>query len=223
MNKDRNTYRWQKAQEAELRFWQKKYVPPEPEATLVYIKRELKKFNLNISNFEGKRILEVGCGPKGPISFLPKAEKYGIDPLLNQYKKMGCYLSPEVKYSNRSAEKTGFKDSFFDFVICYNTLDHCNRIDDVLGETHRILKKNGLLVLEVHVLKDWARFFSPILNQLDRCHPHHLTQGQVKNQLIASGFIINRENKIGFLSNRMWLIRFFRKLLWQHYYLTAKK
>lgn len=218
----KNFTRWQISQDAELRFWQKKYIPPALNQQ-TYLKKELSHLNLKLSDFKNKTVLEVGCGPKGPINFLPKGRKYGIDPLMNEYKKFNCYQSKEVSYLQRPGEKTGFKGNLFDYVICFNVLDHCNNPSRVLKEAFRILRPGGFLVLEVHIIKKLTTPLKPILNRFDLCHPYHLTLSEARNLILKEGFLIKKDKEVLFLSNRVWIIRIIRKLFWARYFCLAQK
>jgi len=214
--------RWQKAQSAEFNFWKQKYTPPEKYSER-FVEAELKKIGLNLASFRHKTVLEIGCGPKGPINFLPPGKKYGLDPLMDEYLESGCYSKKDVEYIKGKGEKTDFESNFFDIVICYNVLDHCEDPIKTLNEVWRILKKNGVLFLEVHVVKNVGPFLVRLLNRSDTCHPHHFKARSLKKELIKSNFKIESERLIPFTSNRSLPVRVVRKMFWEQYYVLAKK
>lgn len=47
-------------------------------------------FGLDNDYYNGKKILDIGCGPRGSLEWADKAkERIGLDPLVDDYVKLG--------------------------------------------------------------------------------------------------------------------------------------
>jgi 2-polyprenyl-3-methyl-5-hydroxy-6-metoxy-1,4-benzoquinol methylase len=92
------------------------------------------------------RILDAGCGMGFVISALPAKERHGIDsnPAFIETAKK---LNPKVDFSVRDAVKTGFKDGFFDTVICLDVVEHTQSQRALIAELSRVLSKGGRLLI----------------------------------------------------------------------------
>lgn len=114
--------------------------------------------------FQGKRILDIGCGPIPYALAFTDCEIFGLDPMINKYKKLGFPLDsyPErLTYVKGDAEKMPFEDNFFDAVISVNAIDHVDNFSAAAKEASRVLRPEGILRLEVHyhqstVTEPWA-------------------------------------------------------------------
>lgn len=67
--------------------------------------------------------------------------EYGIE----RARKM--YGNPGVQFKVMSADSLSFPDSYFDFVIGFNVIEHCRKPKVVLDEIFRVLRPGGRLVL----------------------------------------------------------------------------
>jgi len=93
------------------------------------------------------RLLDIGCGPGefGSVFVKSKWDVYGIDvskELLKVAEKNGL----KTKFHDIS-KKFPFKDGTFDAIFAGEIIEHVPDADFFLDECHRILKKNGTLVL----------------------------------------------------------------------------
>jgi SAM-dependent methyltransferase len=89
------------------------------------------------------RILDLGCGEGFIAKKLKDYEWYGLDinPIYNS-----SSVYKEVKISDM--KKIPYKDNVFDAVTSFQTLHHePHRLETVLKEIKRVLKKNGVLIL----------------------------------------------------------------------------
>ncbi len=100
------------------------------------IKYIVKKYDL-----ENQKVLDVGCGIQ-PYRHLFKDKYLGIDIQggghNDSMKKADLYFNGEnIPFSNES----------FDLIFCTQVLEHSYNFDNLLKEMHRVLKKNGYLLI----------------------------------------------------------------------------
>jgi len=105
--------------------------------------------------FEGKTVLDVGCGAAGKSVYYASlgAEKVvGLD-VLEQYREEAVKLADEKGFGDRfefvcaDAANTGFSDGAFDTVIMNDAVEHVARPAETLRECLRMLKPGGKLFL----------------------------------------------------------------------------
>jgi ubiquinone/menaquinone biosynthesis C-methylase UbiE len=109
-------------------------------------------FSLEESFYENKRILDVGCGPRGSLEWAHMTkERIGIDPLVDTYLKIGA-KKHQMKYVKAYSENIPFTNEYFDVVCSFNSLDHVENLEQSVLEMKRVLKKGGvfLLIVDIH-------------------------------------------------------------------------
>lgn len=93
------------------------------------------------------KILDVGCGDGSLLEpFSKHQDCYGVDISEAQLKKAH---DKNIKTSpvNLETEKLPFPKSFFDLVICSETIEHLLDIDNLLLEINRALQFDGTFIL----------------------------------------------------------------------------
>jgi ubiquinone/menaquinone biosynthesis C-methylase UbiE len=137
---------------------------------------------------DNKRILDIGCGVISVLNLIP-GERYGIDPLMKEYKNM-FKLDKNITWSKGYGEKILFDNDFFDIVFCTNVLGHTENRSKVLSEIKRVLKNKGKLVLTVDVFDE--------KEGRDPAHPHSFLEADVNN-LLPNNFriLFNKKSSIG--------------------------
>jgi ubiquinone/menaquinone biosynthesis C-methylase UbiE len=141
------------------------------------------------------RVLEVGSGPIGIVTFLNWGERHTIDPLEEYYKSsttLSQLRNSSVKYGSGSGERLPFQEDNFSLVILDNVLDHVHGAEKVLREIHRVLENGGLLYLAVNIHIPWGAFLHRILSKLkiDRGHPYTFTERTIGSFISRHGFKI---------------------------------
>lgn len=98
---------------------------------------------------EGRSLLDIGCGPRShTISLVHCAEVHVIDPLAEFYREIqpfGWEFFTSV--SSVAAEQLPYDKNYFDFVHCWNVLDHTQNADNILHEIVRVLSPRGQLLI----------------------------------------------------------------------------
>lgn len=106
---------------------------------------------LEDDSLEGKRVLDLGCGPHGGLIGFKGCDKYGVDHLIDEYKKLGYPLDKHgIKYYSAKSERMPFSNFYFDMVVCVNTLDHVDSLEKTIREISRVLKKDGRFISQIN-------------------------------------------------------------------------
>lgn len=109
-------------------------------------------FGLTAADYAGKRILDIGCGPRGSLEWATAAlERVGLDPLADEYTEFGTDEHSMV-YIAGGAESVPYPDGYFDVVCSFNSLDHVDDLGAAIGEMKRVVKVGGLVLVltDVH-------------------------------------------------------------------------
>lgn len=108
--------------------------------------RILKEFLPKING----QILDIGCADGTTTAqiarILPEAQITGLDyhtEAINFAQK----TNQKIKFVVGNAHKLPFKNRSFDLITIMETLEHLENPRQVLAEIHRVLKKNGYLII----------------------------------------------------------------------------
>jgi ubiquinone/menaquinone biosynthesis C-methylase UbiE len=129
-------------------------------------------FGLETSDYEGKNVLDIGCGPRGSLEWINgNGRRIGLDPLANEYLKLGAEKH-KMKYIKGTSEKIPFESEYFDIICTFNSLDHVEDITTSIREIKRSLKRSGILLIIVEAN-----------HKPTSTEPHSIIPTQLKNQL----------------------------------------
>ena len=109
-------------------------------------------FGLSRDDYRDKRVLDIGCGPRGSLEWATMArERVGVDPLAGEYLQMGA-THHAMTYIAAGAESIPVPDHNFDIVCSFNSLDHVDDLDASIAEMKRVTAVGGLLLVitDVH-------------------------------------------------------------------------
>jgi SAM-dependent methyltransferase len=108
-------------------------------------------FGLERAAYAGRRVLDVGCGPRGSLEWATMAaERVGVDPLADAYRALGTDRH-QMRYVSAPAESLPFPDGAFDVVSSFNALDHVGDSRRVAAEIARVTRPGGLGLILVEV------------------------------------------------------------------------
>ncbi|MDP9194199.1 MAG: class I SAM-dependent methyltransferase [Acidobacteriota bacterium] len=131
----------------ELLYWVTTKMKDPQLSSAHYVQFYTTHFGLDASFYSGKRILDIGCGPRGSLEWASNAtERVGLDPLADSYLRLGASRH-SMRYIAGHAENIPFPDGHFDVICSFNSLDHVDDLDRVIAEIPRVLKAGGLFLL----------------------------------------------------------------------------
>lgn len=115
--------------------------------------------------FNGKTIVEVGCGVNPVIAFgeLQAKKCYCIDPLINEYKQIINYNDLGMESIRSNAEEIPLSSDSIDVLLCLNAIEYMYEPVKTLLEFRRVLSEHGEL---------YIRFVFDKVD--DACHSHSL-------------------------------------------------
>jgi SAM-dependent methyltransferase len=111
-------------------------------------------FGLDAGFYRGKRVLDIGCGPRGSLEWADEASRrVGLDPLADDYRELGTDAHA-MEYVAAGSEAMPFADGEFEVVTSINSLDHVDDLERTAAEIKRVTRPDGHLVLAVEVGHD---------------------------------------------------------------------
>ncbi|HNU96133.1 MAG TPA: methyltransferase domain-containing protein [Candidatus Magasanikbacteria bacterium] len=107
----------------------------------------------------GENILDFGCGAGRFIRALrnrrPDLRAFGCDISVSAI-SLASRANDNVNYTvNQVDEKLPYQNDFFANIFIFDVLEHVVDVEGVLKEWIRVLKKDGILFLQVPCEKDW--------------------------------------------------------------------
>ena len=155
----------------------------------------------------GGRLLDVGCAYGLLVNEASKHfESYGIDVSRFAVQKSKKYCKGNI--SRASAANLPFKDESFDAITLVDTLEHVPDYSNCLRDVVRILKKGGILLLQLPNPLIWAHVCAKI-GLDDETHMNNFRLEQWQRVLLESGVKI--EKCFGFIAYGFKKVRFFAK------------
>ncbi len=155
---------------------------------------------LEMADFDGKKILDIGCSYGWFEKFIGKKAKEitGIDLDEKDLERARTEVKiKSVKFEKGSAlNLTKFKRNYFDIVVMFDVIEHIpkNTEKKTLEEIKKVLKKNGKLLISTPA-NNFSKFFDPAWYFGHR----HYCKSKMQNILENAGFEVERmEIKGGF-------------------------
>ncbi len=139
---------------------------------------------------KGGRLLEVGCNEG---LFLHLARQAGWETQGVEIAELGAVYAREIlnlEVFNGELIEANFPDEYFDVVTFWHVLEHLLDPQLDLREAHRILKLDGLLIVDVPNIASWqAKVFSSNWKALDiPRHLYHFSPDSLRAMLAQAGF-----------------------------------
>lgn len=130
---------------------------------------------------EDSKILDIGCGIKTVLHFLPGNLKIGVDSLADEYVKIYDYPE-DITIEKSFGEKLSFENGSFDVVFMTNALDHAKSPQKVISEICRVLRSGGYFALTNELVKKGFK--------RDKAHPNNLEEKDILKLLSGKFNII---------------------------------
>jgi len=196
------TGRWSTAQAYEEAWWQARV----DEINLEYLKQYAERLIANLDGIidikDDTRILEIGSGPAGILTFLNSDYKRAIEPLESFFagiEKFARVRDKRVKYYEGKAEALPFAKNEFNLIIIDNVLDHCEEVTKVFTEMNRVLMSGGIIYMKLNVYHAWGKIVRLLSEkfQIDKGHPHTFTGADLKNHFREHHLTVVKEIRRG--------------------------
>jgi 2-polyprenyl-3-methyl-5-hydroxy-6-metoxy-1,4-benzoquinol methylase len=148
----------------------------------------LKKTNILKPNH---RILEIGCGIGSIVSEL-NGQGYDITgtDISSRAIEYGLKKYGDIKLQAQPAEELKFEDQTFDVVLSFDLFEHIAKVDSHISEVSRVLKGDGLYLLQTPNKYSNVIFETLYHKTLKwrRVHPSLHTPSQLKRRFAKHGF-----------------------------------
>lgn len=195
--------RWDLAQSYEKNWWADRTETIDLSYLKYYaedLQREVATY-ININSTT--KILEIGSGPAGILTFLPSDNRYAVDPLEDYFSSIEQYRSfrdKNVRYQKAMGEHLPFDDSQFDFIIMDNVLDHTRAPGTVIAEMYRVLKNGGLVYFRQNTYHLWGKGVRELMEvlKIDKGHPHTFLKSSLVRLLKKNHFTIEKRISRGY-------------------------
>ncbi|MFB2981045.1 bifunctional 2-polyprenyl-6-hydroxyphenol methylase/3-demethylubiquinol 3-O-methyltransferase UbiG [Microseira sp. BLCC-F43] len=128
--------------------------PKEKVYTLYHInKPRFEFFDRYVSNWQGLKALDVGCGGGFSCEFMAARGVLvsGIDQsakCIQAAQKHAESSGFKIDYRQAVAENIPYGDATFDVVVCVDVLEHVENVEQVISEVYRVLKPDGLFLFD---------------------------------------------------------------------------
>jgi SAM-dependent methyltransferase len=136
----------------------------------------------------GSRVLEIGSGPGGLITYFSARHRTAVDPLASFFgdlSELTTARREEVSYVAATAERLPVESHAFDLVVMENCIDHVRDVDAAMSEAIRSLNGDGLLYFTVNCRTWLGAAVHRALSVLgiDAGHPHTFWRTKVHRLL----------------------------------------
>jgi len=195
--------RWLKAQEHEQAFWRRlgSRIADGTEHGLDWYRwraAQLTTWLDPTASMKAGRVLEIGSGPIGIVSFLGWGHCTAVDPLepfYSQEPDLIALRNPEVEYLAGTGEQLPIPDGSVALVIIDNVIDHTYSPGRILEGIRRVLQKDGIVYLCVNVHTQWGAWLHDVLAtfRIDKRHPFTFTRRTLVSLLERHGFGVLRD------------------------------
>ena len=124
---------------------------------------------IKFENFEGQRVLDVGCGVGNDLSRFAKAGAHvvGIDLAphsIELARNNFRYRNLDGEFSVMNGEALDFDDNSFDLAFCHTVLHFTPSPSKIISEIRRVIKPDGQAIIMTVNRRSWLSFMHRLLN-----------------------------------------------------------
>jgi 2-polyprenyl-6-hydroxyphenyl methylase/3-demethylubiquinone-9 3-methyltransferase len=110
-------------------------------------------FDQFVDAWQGKRVLDVGCGGGFTTEFLDRrgCRVEGLDPspkLIGAARRHAEQTGRQIGYTVGKSEQLPYADASFDIVTCVDVLEHVESPAQAVREIHRVLAPGGIFLYD---------------------------------------------------------------------------
>lgn len=164
-------------------FYTKKWTKKQRPLDMAYV-------NFILYNFKKGKILDVGCGFGELIAVLREFgfEVYGL--VATKYETDECKRKGLNVIQHDASKKFPYKDAYFDHVLSIGSIEHIPDWGNSLNEMHRVLKKNGNLLIETpnHTIFRKSKKYKENKNEINIVHIKEFDYSELITELKNKGF-----------------------------------
>lgn len=138
--------------ECEFRYWANRYrIENRHLRNSHYAIVFTEPFNISGVFFKGKKVLDIGCGPRGSLEWMFQARaRVCVEPLTDDYAQFGTNDHSMV-YIRSGVESIPLLSQSFDIVTSINNFDHVSDEEAGLREVVRVLRPGGTFLIIVEI------------------------------------------------------------------------
>ena len=134
---------------------------PNTSVSTLQLKRAHQRYVFASKYCNNKHVVEIGCGGGQGLGLLSINAKNiigcDVDETNLEIAKNIYYSDPKVTIKKMDAEKLLFDDNSIDTIILFETIYYINMVNIFFLEAHRVLKKNGHIII-CTANKNWPDF-----------------------------------------------------------------
>lgn len=139
-------------------------------------------------------MLDVGCGTGAISKALKRFTKVVSCDFSDESVKYSRIRNPDIEVVRGDAQSMSFKSNKFDSIVSTDLVEHVKDDNAAIKEFHRVLKKDGKLILTVPAFQFlWAK------DDVMLGHYRRYTKSQIRNLLERHGFNVNFLNYWNFI------------------------
>lgn len=199
----KKTLKWNIAQKAELRWWQKylkgKNIEEYHSWKKAYWQKLLTKLSSTCPVQDGMQVLDAGCGPAGIFMNLQNCKVHALDPLLDEYDREIPHFKksdyPYVLFMSKPLEQLQAEEQY-DVVYCMNAINHVSDLQACYTLLADAVKPGGKMVITIDAHN--YNFFKHLFRMIpgDILHPHQYDLQEYEKFLTGRNFRILQQEKL---------------------------
>lgn len=140
--------------------------------------------------------LDIGCGTTTFFEDFKKVDKHMIIDISQTL--VDYMISKGFTAKKMNIEKLDFENNTFDLIIASDVLEHCLSFDNAYNEIKRVLKKDGLLCVDVPWNQDVSTFSAKDFTHLRTFNENNI-QTYFKDFNIVRTHLVNEGAKYGWI------------------------
>ncbi len=140
---------------------------------------------ISSDRIKGKKLLDIGCSDGLFLHIIKKQfnlKLIGIDRNKDAI-ELALKLNSNITFKKANAETLPFENDSFDFVTCFETLEHIPNREHAMNEIVRVLKPNGMIIISIPIETGLTGFIKRFARSILKTEDSHrgFDEKNVKN------------------------------------------